>query len=394
MGFIKRLLEKFRKDYDEYDEEEWEEEESSREIDFNNREQRNDYVRNCLEKMAEATKELENLNFEYNMVTSYLKDMEEIEALPPEESEQLKDCARRVALLQERKTDFMGRPHRITDEKYRMVERMEDQMEEAFEKITEAENYQELIRKDLSRLEGEKHAYLYRKSEVMRLISDTKGMAVICVTALGLCALLLLFLQFFLEMDTQLGYLATAGAAAIAITMIYVKHMDARRELKRVETGINKIILLQNKVKIRYVNNTNLLEYLYMKYGVSSAKELTEMWGNYKIEKEERGKFRRAELDLDYNEQELLQILKCYQIQDPAIWLHQTEAILEPREMVEIRHNLIIRRQSLRRRMDYNKEVVAGTSQRDIKALVEKYPKYAKEIMKTVEEYEQKFNAK
>ncbi len=394
MGFIERLLEKFRKDYDEYDEEEWEEEESSREIDFNNREQRNDYVRNCLEKMAEATKELENLNFEYNMVTSYLKDMEEIEALPPEESEQLKDCARRVALLQERKTDFMGRPHRITDEKYRMVERMEDQMEEAFEKITEAENYQELIRKDLSRLEGEKHAYLYRKSEVMRLISDTKGMAVICVTALGLCALLLLFLQFFLEMDTQLGYLATAGAAAIAITMIYVKHMDARRELKRVETGINKIILLQNKVKIRYVNNTNLLEYLYMKYGVSSAKELTEMWGNYKIEKEEREKFRRAELDLDYNEQELLQILKCYQIQDPAIWLHQTEAILEPREMVEIRHNLIIRRQSLRRRMDYNKEVVAGTSQRDIKALVEKYPKYAKEIMKTVEEYEQKFNAK
>jgi len=393
MGFIKRLLDRFRRDYDEYDEEEWEEEESPREIDFNNREQRNAYVKNCLEKMAEATKELENLNFEYNMVTSYLKDMEEIEALPPEESEQLKDCARRVSLLQERKTDFMGRPHRITDEKYRMVERMEDQMDEAFEKLTDAENYQELIRKDLNRLEGEKHAYLYRKNEVMRIISDTKGMAIICVTALGLCVLLLLFLQFFLEMDTQLGYLLTAGAAAIVITMIYVKHMDARRELKRVETGINKIILLQNKVKIRYVNNTNLLEYLYMKYGVSSAKELTQMWENYKLEKEEREKFRRAELDLDYNEQELLQMLKCYQIQDPAIWLHQTEAILEPKEMVEIRHNLIIRRQSLRRRMDYNKEVVAGTSQKDIKALVERYPKYAKEIMKTVEEYEKKFNA-
>ncbi len=394
MGFIKKLLDRFRRDYDEYDEEEWEEEEAPQEIDFNNREQRNDFVRNCLEKMADATKELENLNFEYNMVTSYLKDMEEIEALPPEESEQLKDCARRVSLLQERKTDFMGRPHRITDEKYRMVERMEDQIEEGYEKITDAENYQELIRKDLTRLEGEKHAYLYRKNEVMRLISDTKGMAIICVTALGLCVLLLLFLQFFLEMDTQLGYLLTAGAAAIGITLIYVRHMDARRELKRVETGINRIILLQNKVKIRYVNNTNLLEYLYMKYGVSSARELTQLWENYKLEKEERENFRRAELDLDYNEQELLQILKCYQIQDPAIWLHQTEAILEPREMVEIRHNLIIRRQSLRRRMDYNKEVVAGTSQRDIKALVERYPKYAKEIMATVEEYEQKFNAK
>ena len=393
MGFIKKLFDRFRRNYDEYDDEEWDEEESSRDIDFDNKEQRDDYVRNCLEKMAEATKELENLNFEYNMVTSYLKDMEEIEALPQEESEQLKECAKRVSLLQDRKTDFMGRARRITDEKYRMVERMEEEVEEGLKKIAEAEEYQELIRKDLSRLDGEKHAYLYRKSEVMRLISDTKGMAIICVTALGLCVLLLLFLQFFLEMDTKLGYLLTAGAAAVVITMVYVKHMDARRELKRVETGINKIILLQNKVKIRYVNNTNLLEYLYMKYGASSGQELKDMWENYQIEKEEREKFRRAELDLDYSEQELLQILKCYQIQDPAIWLHQTEAILDSKEMVEIRHNLIIRRQSLRRRMDYNREVVAGTSQRDIKALVERYPKYAKEIMQTVEEYEKKFNA-
>ncbi|MDE7248275.1 MAG: hypothetical protein K2N43_10360, partial [Lachnospiraceae bacterium] len=96
MGFIKRLLDRFRRNYDEYDEENWDEGESSREIDFNNKEQRDAYVRNCLEKMGEATKELENLNFEYNMVTSYLKDMEEIEALPPEESEPLIDCAQRV----------------------------------------------------------------------------------------------------------------------------------------------------------------------------------------------------------------------------------------------------------------------------------------------------------
>ncbi len=392
MGFFKNLLARFRRDdYEDFEESSWEEEESEKQIDYTNKEQRNDYVRNCLEKMGDATKELENLTFEYNMVTSYLKDMEEIEALPPEESEQLKECAKRVSLLQDSKSDFMGRPHRITDEKYRMMERIEDQIEEGYQKITEAEEYQDLIRKDLNRLDGEKHAYLYRKNEVMRLIADTKGMAVICVVALGLCILLLVLLQFFLDMDTQMGYYLAAGAAAVVITIIYVRHVDARRELRRVENGINKIILLQNKVKIRYVNNTNLLDYLYMKYGVKSAQELTQMWENYKIEKEEREKFRRAELDLDYCQQELLNILKCYQIQDPAIWLHQTEAILDHKEMVEIRHNLIIRRQSLRRRMDYNKEVVAGSSQKEIKELVEKYPQYAKEIMKTVEEYEEKY---
>lgn len=391
MGWFQNLVTKiFRRDDEEFDED-WEDEEVVHQVDYHNKEQRDDYVRNCLERMADATKELENLTFEYDMVTSYLKDMEEIEALPPEESEQLQECAKRVALLQDSKADFMERPHRITDEQYQHIERIVDEVEEGYKKLADAEEYQDLIKQDLSRLDGEKHAYLYRKNEMMNMIADTRGMAIICVVALGLCVALLLLLQFFLDMDTEAGYLVTAAAAALAITLIYVKHIDARRELHRVETGINKIILLQNKVKIRYVNNTNLLDYLYLKYGVSSAQELANMWENYKIEKEEREKFRKAELDLDYNQQELLQMLKRYQVKDPAVWLHQTEAILDPKEMVEIRHNLIIRRQSLRRRMDYNKEVVAGASQREIKELVEEYPQYAKEIMATVEEYEKKF---
>lgn len=392
MGWFQKLTAKlFRRDAEDELEMEWEDEEAAHRIDYSDKEQRDDYVRNCLERMADATRELENLTYEYDMVTSYLKDMEEIEALPPEEIEQLRECAKRVSLLQDSKTNFMERPHRITDEKYQQIERIADQVEDGYQKLTETEEYQELIRQDLSRLEGEKHAYLYRKSEVMRVIADTRGMAVICVAALGMCILLLLFLQFFLEMDTKMGYLVTAGAAALTITIVYIRHLDARRELHRVEIGINKIILLQNKVKIRYVNNTNLLDYLYLKYGVSGAGELMELWENYKIEKEEREKFRRAELELDYNQQELLQMLKRYQIKDPAIWLHQTEAILDPKEMVEIRHNLIIRRQSLRRRMDYNREVVAGGSQKEIKALVDQYPQYAKEIMASVEEYEKKF---
>ncbi len=395
MGWFRNLRNKFhKKDRNDFYEGEWEEEEIEHQIDYDNKEQRDDYVKSCLERMADATKELENLTYEYDMVTSYLKDMEEIDALPQEESEQLKECARRVADLQSSRADYMERPRRISEENYRLMERIADEVEEGYEKLSETEEYQNLIRQDLGRLDGERHAYAYRRNEVMGVIADTRGMAVICVVALGLCVLLLLLLQFFLEMDTGAGYLLTAAAAAVAITVIYVKHLDARQELRRVENGINKIILLQNKVKIRYVNNTNLLEYLQLKYGVGSAKELMDLWENYQVERAERETLRKAERDLDYNERELLQMLKCYQIKDPAIWLHQTEAILDRKEMVEIRHNLIVRRQSLRRRMDYNKEVVAGGSQQEIKELVEKYPQYAKEIMQAVEEYEKKYSGK
>lgn len=392
MGWFKNLKNKFhKKDMEDFYDDEWADEEEGQQINYDDKEQRDDYVKSRLERMADATRELENLTYEYDMVTSYLKDMEEIEALPEEEGKQLKECAERVAALQESKASFMERPRRISEEKYRLMERIADEVEEGCRKLTETEEYQNLIKQDMGRLDGEKHAYLYRKNEVMGVIADTRGMAVICVVALGLCVVLLMLLQFFLEMDTKAGYLLTAAAAAAAITVIYIKHLDARQELRRVEKGINKIILLQNKVKIRYVNNTNLLDYLQLKYGVGSSKELMELWENYKVEKAEREKLREAEQELDYSERELLQMLKCYQIKDPTVWLHQTEAILDRKEMVEIRHNLIIRRQSLRRRMDYNREVVAGGSQKEIKELVEKYPQYRKEIMRSVEEYEKKF---
>ena len=392
MNWLKKLFGKWRRAVEDpdFENEEWEDEgqEAERDRNFNNKEYRDDYVKGRLERIKQASQEMENLTFEYDTVTSYLKDMEEIEALPEDESEELKECAKRVELLQSSCNDYMTRKRRMSDERFYQMERMLDEIEEGCSKLKEAEQYQDLIKKDLSRIDGEKHAYMYRKNELVGTIADTKGMAVICVAALVLCFTLLLILQFVLDMDTKAGYLVTAAVAALAITSIYVKHTDARRELKRVESAINKLIVLHNKVKIRYVNNTHLLEFLYLKYDVKSAEELEKLWNNYFTEKEEREKCRRAELDLDYNQQELLKILKRYQIKDPAIWLHQTEAILEHKEMVEIRHNLIIRRQSLRRRMDYNKDVAAGGAQKEIKELVHRYPQYAGEIIEMVEMYE------
>ena len=174
---------------------------------------------------------------------------------------------------------------------------------------------------------------------------------------------------------------------AFAAFLIYMKYTDASREKKKVERAINRLILLHNKVKIRYVNNTNLLDYLYVKYQVKSAEELLRMWEAYQKEQEERRKFRELYAELDFQRKELLRILRRYQIKDPEIWLHQTEAICNPKEMVEIRHELILRRQKLRKQMEYN-ERLAESAQTEIRALVEEFPVYASEIMEMVSRYE------
>ena len=394
MGLLKKIL-NWKKNIEEpeYEIEDWNEVVYDRDdLQINDKEQREDYVKGCLEQIAEASKELENLQFGYNMVTSYLKDMEEIEALPEEEMEILRECAKRMETLEEQQSGYRERKNRMSDEKFHQMERMEEEVQEGYEKLTKAEEYQDMIKRDLRRLDGEKHAYVFRKNELLHIIEDTRGMAIVCTTAVILCILVLFILQYGFQMNTKLGYLAAAALGAVSITAIFLKHNNSVKELKQVENGISRLIHLQNTVKIRYVNNTHLLDYLYLKYSVSSAGELGKCWQQYQEEKAERESYKQAEKQLDQCQKELLHELRRFQIKDPMVWLHQIEALLDKKEMIEIRHNLIIRRQSLRRRMDYNKEVIAGKAQAEIKDLVEKYPKYAKEILGIVGQYEKDFS--
>ena len=392
MGLLQRIF-NWKRDYEEaYEVEEWNEIVYDRDdLQVHNRKQREEYVRGCLEQIAEASREVENLQHEYQVVTSHLKDIEEIEALPENESRLLMECAKRIDTLERQQSGYKERKNRMTDEKFYQMECMEEEVQEAYEKLEKAEEYQNLIKRDLRRLDSERQAYGFRKIELRHLMKDTRSMTIVCATAVIFCLLLLLVLQYAFSFDVKIGYLAAGGIGALAITAIFLKYNDAVRELSQVESGISRLIRLQNTVKIRYVNNTHLLDYLYMKYNVKSAQELGRDYKQYLEEKDERHNYKRAEIELDSTQQELLHILRRYQVKDPMIWLHQTQALLDKKEMIEIRHNLIIRRQSLRRRMDYNKEVIAGKAKAEVKDLVENYPKYAKEILSIVAEYDKDF---
>ena len=139
-------------------------------------------------------------------------------------------------------------------------------------------------------------------------------------------------------------------------------------------------------VKIRYVNNCQLMEYLYLKYNTDSAAKLEKRWKLYQDEKEERKQFAEAEAKMEYYQKQLVEQLSNYRVQMPERWISQTAALLDKREMVEIRHELIQRRQALRKQMDYNQEV-AESARNEVKEVAALYPKYAQEILSMVERY-------
>lgn len=385
MGFFSKIFRKRK--YQENGTDDWENVVYDRDhVDFGEEEQRRRYISGCLEQAEEAARELNLLTGEYSLITSYLTDMEEIEALPEGERDELNTIAGNLVALEQEGEKYRKKKNRMTDAEYYRLREQEDMICEGIEKLKECESYGGKVRQDLKRLDRERHAYEFRRQELDMVMNNLRGMSVIFLTAFVLCLVMLLVLQFGFKMDTKLGYLLAGAAVAIAVTVTWVKYTDGDRELRQVELDINKLIQLQNKVKIRYVNNRNLTDYLYMKYSTDSAGALERVWKQYQKEKEERREYAQAESKAEYYRRQMVNKLAYYRISSPERWLGHPAAILDKREMVEIRHELILRRQALRKQMDYNNQV-AETARKEIMDVAEKYPAYAEEIRGMVEDY-------
>ena len=51
-------------------------------------------------------------------------------------------------------------------------------------------------------------------------------------------------------------------------------------------------------------------------------------------------------------------MLRQYRLYDAQVWVTQAAALVDPKEMVEVKHGLITRRQKLRSRIEYNMNVI------------------------------------
>ena len=229
-----------------------------------------------------------------------------------------------------------------------------------------------------------------KHSECLTLMSNLKGMAIIFLTALILCLIILMVLQFGFHMDTKVDYFVSFISAAIAISILCIKYMEADKELQRIENKNNKIIQLQNKVKIRYINNKNLKDYLCIKFNVEHSKILEKLHTQYLKEKEERAQFAEASEKAEFLQEDLVALLKRYRIKYPERFMNQVEAILDNKELIEYRHELIIQRQALRKQIEHNNELI-HKAKHEITDIVIMYPKYATEITALVDLYDKKF---
>lgn len=144
-------------------------------VNMHNKGEREQYIRSCLEQIADAEREIRHLEYEYNMVTSHLTDIEELERCPEEMRFDIQETAKKLDELKDAQEKYIQRESRISDADFARMEKVEAEVEDGIKKLREAEEYRKLVKSDMRRLNGERHAYEYRRDELEKELKNASG---------------------------------------------------------------------------------------------------------------------------------------------------------------------------------------------------------------------------
>ncbi len=355
-------------------------------VNFGSSSDRGNFIIDNCEQIIETGKQLEELKAEYQAVTSYLADIQKLDRLPEEDRQFLNDTAKKITVYTKERSKHQNKARKITDVQFKNMARYEDVLPAELKKMKKNEVYQDTIKTDMKYLEGEKGALSYQREEIFSRHNYLKGIAAAtCIVVLILFTVFIL-VQNSTKADMQIPFLMTIALAAISAFYIFINSGSNRKEMKVTELKLNKAIGLLNKVKIKYINNTNELDYSYQKYMVNSYAELQFLWEQYLKAKEEERVFNKNMEQLEYYKKDLVKELKSQDLKDPDIWIHQIGALIDSAEMDEVRRRLETRRKKLRDRIDYNNSL-KDKSIRDIQQFINERPENLEEVTEKLRLY-------
>lgn len=344
------------------------------------------FVRNNCEAIAENERQIAEAKKEYEKVTSYLTDIQRIDMAREDEYREIKDICKSILTLTQERSKYKNRNLTISDAQMRKFEPFEDELVDEIKKMYNAQAYQDAIEGDIKNLKKEKDSLYSQRKEIIAKQNALKGMTKVLAVLIISLIVLLIVIYYATKTDMTLPYLGVVALAGVSAAMLVFESSKNRRDIILVERKINKAITLLNKVKIKYINNINVLDYNCNKFGVKNAKDFEEKWNEYCKMREYEKKFRENTEMLNANNENLVIMLKELGVKDADIWISRCEAIVDSREMVEIRHELNQRRQMLRERIENNEKLKEGIiSQLD--AMINAHPEIKGELLGIIKEY-------
>ena len=144
----------------------------------------------------------------------------------------------------------------------------------------------------MSNLNKEKKKLYSERKDISEKQKALKSMSKVLAVLIISLMILLAVIYYTFNIDMTFPYLGVILLAAISATVLFLESGKNRKDMILTEKKINKAINLLNKVKIKYVNNINVLDYSCEKYGVKNALDFEKTWNEYCKMKEYERRFK------------------------------------------------------------------------------------------------------
>lgn len=362
--FLSKIFGRRKEKYDaqDYDQSEYaklQTESIVEELNLSDEAQAKRYVIDLCEQMIAASRELEDARREYDLVTYYLTDIQIIEELTEAERAPILDCAMHVAKLDKERNEFLKTKRKLTETQFAQMQEEEDNLPGIIRRLRDNERYMDAVKKDLTYLEGQKLQWAILRNESVQAQKNLGRAARYLLVLTATVFAMILAGAWYFQFDSALPLTIAAFVAVLAGTYVLVRYQDAAKDIRRADVNRNHAISLENHVKIKFVNIKNAVDYTCEKYHARNSQELEYVFEQYQDEAREKEKFRKTSDDLDYYSKSLVQYLTRLRMYDARVWINHANAIVDSREMVELKHNLIERRQKLRARMEYQIQTIS-----------------------------------
>lgn len=315
----------------------------------------------CIEELTvqkqEAEQQLTEQMEEYARIGTILNDVQRIAEISEEDKQELSDAALQIEELNKERKQFQRKENKINEKQYQRMEEYAKDMSSVLSKLEEDEAYRTLIEQDMRHLEAEKATIRYEKDELLAKRSIAKKAVEWAVVLFGISIVFYGVCIVLLKENYDMFLYVMLGVVGILLTITFLLYQKAVKALKFCDRKLKRAVSLLNTSKARYVGVENSLQYRYGKYGVKNSQELKHLWELYREEKQNRERYRASSDQLHGAEKTVLGILSEYFVEQPRFWITYATALIDTKEMVEVRHDLNGRRKMLRERMENSKQI-------------------------------------
>jgi hypothetical protein len=300
----------------------------------------------------ELSEKQEEIKQDYTLDTELLGDIKRFEMLPEKTRASIVDSARLIMNLGDERTRFQNKERKISGEQKRSMAQYDALLPEKLEEIRQKEEYLMLVEEDMRKLEGEKGIIAFEREravEKRRFLG--KFSAFVAAAALLIFILLLVLMKN--GNDKLMPAFFVTGVAVIGFALYYFLSMkECAMVIHRCDISNNRALQLLNKVKIKYVNTSGTLQYMYEKYHVKGYSELKNTWEEYVHEKESEKMYASNTRLLAGYEQTLLDELHHAGFVHPQALVSEPEILFNRGEMQRYKESLEESRERLRGMLD------------------------------------------